>query len=110
MTNPHANAIEAAARAFWIAPLHDQPVVNYVREWPPTYPGKLEELKRQMTAAVAAYLAAMETAGLVFAPVKATNKQLGEGHGASLMAPSGLANIEAIYAAMIAARPRVEGV
>jgi hypothetical protein len=54
---------------------------------------------------LAASFAALEPAGMVIVPREATHKMIGEGHGAALVAPSGLASIEAIYRAMLAASP-----
>lgn len=60
-------------------------------------------LDEQLEPAITAYLAAMEAAGFVMMPAKATAEMGREGSAARNKG----ALVEGIYAAMVAARPRV---
>jgi hypothetical protein len=100
----HEKALEAAARA--VAAKAGSP-------WP--MDSKRYTVYAQ--AAIAAYLAQREADGFVMVPVEATEKMIHQG-GSSFDHPSlymggpshtGRRKADAIYRAMIAARPRGEG-
>lgn len=97
MTDPHANAIEAAELA-----------MNEVAK-----PHALYNAGEATRACIAAYLAAMEAAGSVMVPVEATPNMEEEALFANdnaLLMSADCTDMGNAYRAMIAARPRVEGV
>lgn len=103
MTNPHAKAIEAASKAI-LANIEMVSVSGGVIA---------SGYEKAAQAAVTAYLAAMEAAGEVLAPVSPTPAMIAEGRERDPLAcdvDAGDAQMVygRIWEAMIAARPREE--